>query len=43
MDGFIRITIETYLLELETKPETRNNIALKECAQFLLDNELNED
>ena len=43
MDGFIRITLETYLLDLETKPETRTNIALKECVQFLMDNEPEED
>lgn len=43
MNGTTRIVIETYLMDLETKPETRLNIALKECTQFLLDNEPDED
>jgi hypothetical protein len=37
MDGVIAISLERYLLYLETLPDTRRNISLMECTRELLE------
>lgn len=38
LDGQIWITLDRYRIEVENMPETRNNIAIKECLIHLCDN-----
>jgi hypothetical protein len=36
MDGSIYITLDRYLLYLETQPDTRKNQSLIDCVSYLL-------
>ena len=43
LDGEIWITLDRYRIEVENLPETRKNIAIKECLIFLCDNKPDTD